>query len=111
MRADGREWVPRDPTSGDEVDLDAEKAVRVLAATRPVFLDCTMLLLRSAVLDETIFVFTRVGAPEPADVDVEPPAAADGLPPSIAAALAARDANAGPAGGRPITRNPINKYN
>ena len=29
MRADGREWSPRDPNQGDEVDLDAEKAIRV----------------------------------------------------------------------------------
>ena len=32
MRADGREWAPRNPNDGDEVDMAADKAPRVDAA-------------------------------------------------------------------------------
>lgn len=34
LRADGREWTPRSPNSGDEVDFDAEKAIRGAHARR-----------------------------------------------------------------------------
>ena len=37
--------------------MDSEKAIRVLAATKPVYLD--------AVLKETVFVFTKKGVDDP----------------------------------------------
>jgi len=109
MRADGREWAARDPNVGDEVDMDADKAIRVLAATRPVYLDGGLLVLRSAVLDEIVFVWTRNGADDPPPVDVTPPDEGEaGLPASIAAVLAARDATKTK---RPANREIINRYN
>lgn len=111
MRADGREWSPRDPNAGDEVDMDAEKAIRLLDTTRPVYVDGGLLLLRSALIDGIVFCWTRRGVEDPPAVDVGPPESEDtALPPSIAAALAARDA-AALKGSRPKNREIINRYN
>lgn len=64
--------------------------VVVVWRRRPVYLDNDLLLLRSAVLDSTVFVWTRLGADDPPDAEVplgEEEAA--GLPASLRAALAA----------------------
>ena len=107
MQADGREWTPRDPNQGDEVDMDSEKAIRVLAATKPAYLDANLLLLRNAVLKETVFVFTKKGVEDPPEVEVEPPEGAfTALPPSVAAALAARESGKGGAS-RPRGMNDV----
>ena len=45
--------------------MDSEKAIRVLAATKPAYLDANLLLLRNAVLKETVFVFTKKGVDDP----------------------------------------------
>ena len=74
-----------------QVDMDAEKAPRVIGVTRIAFLDDELLVMRSPFIDETVFVWTRPGAVDPPDVDVEPPSASGALPKSIAAALRARD--------------------
>ena len=79
--------------------MDAEKAIRVLAASRPVYVDAELLLLRSAVLDETVFVWTRRGAADPPEVDVAQftgAEAADALPGSVARALAAKERSKAP---------------
>lgn len=111
MRADGREWAPRDTMASDEVDMDSEKAIRVLAATRPVFLDDDLLLMRSAVLEETIFVWTRLGAADPPAVAiVAPEVDSSSLPASLVAALAAREKNSG-GGARPRRSDVIPRYN
>ena len=111
IKADGREWTPRDPNAGDEVDMDAEKAIRILAATRPVFLDDELLLLRSAVLSDTVFVWTRPGAADPPQVELSTPETeTSGLPPSIAAAIRAREKK-GSVARRPGNRDIIQKYN
>lgn len=92
LRADGREWKPRDPNSGDEVDMDAEKAIRVVAMTVPVYLDGNLLLTRSALLPEVVFVWTRLGDSDPPVVELEEVEGMDGSDAAIlAAALAARD--------------------
>ena len=62
MSADGRTWAPRDPNASDEVPFASEKAIRIIAATNPVYLeggDCPLLILRSALLPDVVFVFTR----------------------------------------------------
>ena len=107
---DGRRWRPRDPNAGDEVDLDAEKAIRVIGATRPVYLDDQLLVLRSAALPAVCFIWSRVGEPDPTprgelkrtveEVAAATPAEAQQA--ILAAALAARDARGGSKGsGRP----------
>jgi hypothetical protein len=80
-----------------------------LCVPGPVYLDGGLLVLRSAVLDEIVFVWTRNGADDPPPVDVTPPDEGEaGLPASIAAVLAARDATKTK---RPANREIINRYN
>ena len=112
MRADGRQWSPRDPNAGDEVDLDADKAIRVLYTTRPVFVDPTLLILRSALLDEVVFIWTRQGV-----VDPPPVALPEGFSSSLGGAsssvleraLAARDAGMDKRAGRPASHTSVGK--
>ena len=116
MRADGRRWSPRDPNLGDEVDLDAEKAIRVIAATLPVFLDETLLVLRSAVLESVLFVWTPLNKPDPPPVEL--PEELGGLTDVgssslsvLERALAARDAakKSGKGVGRPSSHTSVGK--
>jgi len=116
MRADGRRWSPRDPNLGDEVDLDAEKAIRVIAATLPVFLDETLLVLRSAVLESVLFVWTPLNTPDPPPVEL--PEQLGGLTDVgssslsvLERALAARDAakKSGKGVGRPSSHTSVGK--
>jgi hypothetical protein len=78
MRADGREWTPRKPGETDEVDMSSEKAIRVLAQVVPVYLDEGLLVMRSAVVPEVCFVWTRLGASDPPPTDLGERAAASG---------------------------------
>jgi hypothetical protein len=48
-----RDWAPR-VSQNDEVDFDQDKAVRVLGATKPTFLDRELLVLRA--LNGAVFV-------------------------------------------------------
>ena len=98
LRADGREWVPRSPTENDEVDMAAEKAIRVLALTQPVYLDDEMLVLRSTLVSEVVFVWTRLGADDPPPAEVQDPLATadpDEQAEILARALAERDQKKG----------------
>lgn len=116
MRADGRRWSPRDPNLGDEVDLDAEKAIRVIAATLPVFIDETLLVLRSAVLESVLFVWTPLNMPDPPPIEL--PEDLGGLMDVgssslsvLERALAARDAakKSGKGVGRPSSHTSVGK--
>ena len=89
----GREWKPRDSNVGDEVDMNYEKAIRVLTAVRPVYLDDGLLVMRSAVLEETLFVWTRKGVDDPPAVELASANdASDEVPAAIKKMLEARDA-------------------
>lgn len=108
FRADGRQWSPRDPNQGDEVDMAAEKAPRVLAQTTPVYLDDSLLVLRSAVVPDVVFVWTRMGAADLPTVDVEADAAVWEAAAREAASAARQVGNRIP---RPANREIIPKYN
>jgi hypothetical protein len=60
--AGDRMWAPRAGTgASDEVDFDADKAIRVLALTFPIFLDKELLILRGQVPD-IVWVFERASS-------------------------------------------------
>lgn len=56
-----RSWSPSARARQGEVDFDRDKAVRVLSALRPVYLDGSLLLLRSQTLRDVVWCFTREG--------------------------------------------------
>ena len=86
-----------------------EKAARVLAATRPAYLDDDLLVLRSALIEEVLFVWTRVGAQDPPPVDLSAEEEARGTVDALAAAIAARERGGG--GLRPKSSSIIERYN
>ena len=53
-----RSWEVIDRRGSDEVDFEQDKAIRVLSACRPIFLDGSLFALR-AQIPEVIFVFER----------------------------------------------------
>ena len=56
-----RSWDVVDRRDSDEVDFEQEKAIRVLAACRPAYLDDTLFVLRAQIPD-VIFIFERRAA-------------------------------------------------
>ena len=78
--------------------MAAEKAIRVLALTQPVYLDDEMLVLRSTLVSEVVFVWTRLGADDPPPAEVQDPLATadpDEQAEILARALAERDQKKG----------------
>ena len=73
----------------------------MIAATVPVYLDEHLLVLRSAMLDDVFFIWTRVGVDDPPRVPVTFESEGHETSSLLAAALAARDAGASKGVGRP----------
>ena len=92
--------------------MAAEKAIRVLALTQPVYLDDGLLVLRSTLVKEVVFVWTRLGASDPPPAEVTDPLAlvsATEQAEILARALAERDAKKGMK--RPSFGQGIPRYN
>uniref|UniRef100_A0A7S0LP74 Plastid lipid-associated protein/fibrillin conserved domain-containing protein n=1 Tax=Coccolithus braarudii TaxID=221442 RepID=A0A7S0LP74_9EUKA len=53
-------WAPANAAERGEVDFEQDKAIRVLGATRPTYLDGSVLVLRA--LTDAVFVMTREAA-------------------------------------------------
>jgi len=58
VRVGERAWAPVNAASQGEVDFDRDKAIRVLCAVRPVYLDESLLVLRG-LAPGVVFIFGR----------------------------------------------------